>query len=189
MAPFERFAVITVALCAAALAPAGAAVRSVVDAFTATTTGMTPADLVLRIQVLEWSDDSARADVVAALEDAPALAKLPTVGYVWPAGSPVGYTVKYAHRTQTADGRDRLTFVTDKAVGSYDFKKWSAAGATAKSLPYSVVELYVDTAGNGTGNLSLAAEVAIDSAANTVTLATGGSNVLTGVKREPSQQG
>ena len=192
MAAFERFAVITTAaltLCGAAFAPAGAAVRSVVDTFTTTTTGMTPAGLALRIQVLEWSDDNARADVVAALEDAPALGKLPTVAYVWPAGSPVGYTVKYAHRTKTADGRDRLTFVTDKAVGSYDFKKWSVAGTTARPLPYSVVELYVDAVGNGTGNLSLAAEVAIDSATNTITLATGGSHVLTGVVRQPSQQG
>jgi len=182
MAPFGRFAMITAAaltLCAAALAPAGAAVRRVVDTFTTTTTGMTPADLALRIQIFEWSDDTARATVVATLEDAPALGKLPTVGYVWPAGSPVGYTVKYAHRTKTADGRDRLTFVTDKAVGSYDYKKWSVADTTAKALPYSVVELYVDAAGNGTGNLSLAAEVAVDSA-------TGGSHVLTGVKRQPS---
>lgn len=192
MAPFERFAVIAVAtltLCAAPLAPAGAAVRTVIETFTATTTGMTPADLALRIQVLEWSDDSARADVVAALEDAPALGKLPTVGYLWPDGSPVGYTVKYAHRTKTADGRDRLTFVTDRAVGSYDFEKWRVEGTTAGPLPYSVVELYVDAAGNGTGNLSLAAEVAIDSATNTITLATGGSHVLTSVARQPSQQG
>lgn len=192
MVRFERFAVITAAaltLCGAVFAPADAAVRSVVDTFTTRTTGMTPTDLALRIQVLEWSDDNARADVVAALEDAPALGKLPTVGYVWPAGSPVGYTVKYAHRTKTADGRDRLTFVTDKAVGSFDFKKWSVAGATVKPLPYSVVELYVDAAGNGTGNLSLAAEVAIDSATNTITLATGGNHVLTGVVRQPSQQG
>jgi hypothetical protein len=192
MAPFERIAVITAAaltLCAAAPAPAGAAVRAVVDAFTATTTSMTPADLVLRIQVLEWSDDSARADVVATLEDAPALGKLATVGYLWPAGSPVGYTVKYAHRTKTADGRDRLTFVTDRAIGSYDYKKWSVAGTTAKPLPYSVVELYVDAAGNGTGNLSLAAEVTIDAATNTITLTTGGSHVLTSVVRQPSRQG
>jgi hypothetical protein len=191
MAPFERLAVTATAaltLCGA-LAPAGAAVRTVVDAYTVTTTGMTPADLALRIQVLEWSDDNARADVVATLEDAPALGKLPTVGYVWPAGSPVGYTVKYAHRTEAADGRDRLTFVTDKAVGSYDYKKWSVAGTTAKPLPYSVVELYVDAAGNGTGNLSLAAEVTIDAATNTITLATGGSHVLTGVVRQRSQQG
>jgi len=189
---FERFAVITAAaaaFCAVTLGPAGAAVRGVTDTFTATTTGMMPADLVLRIQVLEWSDDNARAAVVAALEDAPAFTKLPTVGYVWPAGSPVGYTVKYAHRTKTADGRDRLTFVTDKAVGSYDYKKWSVAGAAGKALPYSVVELYVDGAGNGVGNLSLAAEAVVDAATSAITLATGGSNVLKDVKRQPNQQG
>jgi hypothetical protein len=188
MAPFERLAVTAAAaltLCGA-LAPAGAAVRTVVDAYAVTTTGMTPAGLALRIQVLEWSDDNARADVVATIEDAPALGKLPTVGYVWPAGSPVGYTVKYAHRTKAADGHERLTFVTDKAVGSYDYKKWSVAGATAKALPYSVIELYVDATGNGTGNLSLAAEVVVEAATNTLTLATGGNNVLTGVKREPT---
>ena len=192
MAPFERFAVITVTaltLCVAPLAPAGAAVRTVLETFTATTTGMTPADLALRIQVLEWSDDSARADVVAALEDAAALGKLPTVGYLWPDGSPVGYTLKYAHRTKTADGRDRLTFVTDRTVGSYDYEKWRVAGTTAKPLPYSVVELYVDAAGNGTGTLSLAAEVAIDSATSTITLATGGGHVLASVARQPSPQG
>jgi len=173
------------ALCAATHAPAVAAVRPVEDTFTATTTGMMPADLALRIQVLAWSDDNARADVVAALEDAAALSKLPTVGYVWPAGSPVGYTVKYAHRTKTADGHDRLTFVTDKAIGSYDYKKWSVPSSTAKALPYSVVELYVDGAGNGVGNLSLAAEAVIDAATNTITLATGSDNVLKDVKRQP----
>jgi hypothetical protein len=177
------------ALCAATHAPAIAAVRPVEDAYTATTTGMMPADLVLRIQVLAWSDDNARADVVAALEDAPALGKLPTVGYVWPAGSPVGYTLKYAHRTKTADGRDRLTFVTDKTVGSYDYKKWSVPNSAAKALPYSVLELYVDGAGNGVGNLSLAADAVIDAATSTITLATGASNVLKDVKRQPRQQG
>jgi hypothetical protein len=170
----------------AVLAPTGAAVRTVEDAYTATTTGMTPADLVLRIQILAWSDDAGRADVIAALDDAPALGKLPTVGYVWPAGSPVGYTVKYAHRSKTADGKDRLTLVTDRVVGSYDYKKWNVAGAAVTPLKYSVVELYVDAAGNGVGNLSLAAEAVVDAATNTVTLAAGGANVLKDVARQPT---
>lgn len=173
-------------LSAALSPPAGAAVRAVEDTLTATTTSMTPADLVLRIQVLAWSDDAARADVVAALDDSRALSKLPTVGYVWPAGNPVGYAVKYAHRTKTADGRDRVTFVTDKGLGSYDYKKWSVPGATAKQLDYSVIELYVDAAGHGVGNLSLAAEVVVEAATNTLTLATGGDNLLKGVERQPS---
>lgn len=175
------------ALVVAGAEPAAAEVRRVQDTFTATTSGMTPAGVNLRMQVLEWSSDAARADVIAVLDDAAALAKLPTAGYVWPAGSPVGYTVKYAHRSTTDDGLERITFVTDKPVGSYDFKKWSAAAPAAlPAASYSVIELYVDTAGTGVGNLSLAAEVVVDEATSTVTLARGGSEVLADVKRQPS---
>src|SRR5690606_5393011 len=136
--------------------------------------GMTPAGLGLRIQIITWSDDAARGEVVATLDDAQALARLPTVGYVWPTGSPVGYTVKYAHRMPAAGGGERITLVTDKPLGSYDFKKWSATGPTARTADkYSVVELYVDSSGQGTGNLSLGAEIAVDTATSTVSLAAG----------------
>jgi hypothetical protein len=187
----KSFGVRLAALGAVALLVAGpviADVRRVQDSYTATTTGMAPAGVALRIQVLEWSDDAARAEVIAALEDKAALAKLPTVGYVWPGGSPVGYTVKYAHRSQAANGRDRITLVTDKAVGSYDFKKWSVAGGpeAASTAGYSVVELYVDAAGSGDGNLSLAADVVVDTAASTVSLGNSANRVLTDVTRQPS---
>lgn len=169
--------------------PAAAQPKRPVETFTATTTGMTPSGLGLRIQIIGWSDDAGRADVVAALDDAPALGRLPTVGYVWPAGSPVGYTVKYAHRTPADGGGERITLVTDKLLGSYDFKKWSVAGAPAPTAarPYSVVELYVDGNGQGRGNLSLVADVTVDTAQGTVSLATGAGveSLLADVKRQP----
>jgi len=171
------------------LDPAAAQVRPVQDTFTATTAGMTPTGLALRLQVLEWTDDAARAEVVTALQntDAPALRQLPTVGYLWPAGSPVGYSIKYAQRTTTAAGGERITFVTDRPVGSYDYKPWSVAAATAKpAVDYSVIELYLDAGGNGTGNLSLAADVVIDAATNTVSLAEGAATVLAQVQRQPA---
>jgi hypothetical protein len=158
-----------------------------IETITATTTGMTPRDLGLRIQIIGWSDEGARADVIATLDDGPALGRLPTVGYVWPAGSPVGYTVKYAHKTPIEGGGERITLVADKALGSFDFKKWSASGATARTDgPYSVIELYLDSSGQGTGNLSLAAEVSVDEAAGTVSLAaSSASGLLADVKRQP----
>ena len=175
------------ALVTAGAEPSAADVRRVEDTFTATTRGMTPDGVSLRIQVLEWSSDAARADVIAALEDPSALSKLPTVAYIWPAGSPVGYTAKYAHRSTTANGGERITFVTDKRVGSYDFKKWSVATPPAQPPPsYSVVELYLDAGGAGVGNLSLAADVVVDAATSTVTLTRGGNEVLAEVKREPA---
>lgn len=168
--------------------PAVAQPKRPIETITATTTGMTPTGLGLRIQIIGWSDESARADVVATLDDAPALARLPTVGYVWPAGSPVGYTVKYAHRTPAEGGGERITLVTDKQLGSFDFKKWTAAGPTAPAdHPYSVIELYLDSNGQGTGNLSLSAEVSVDEATGTVSLAApSGSGVLADVKRQPT---
>ena len=178
---------------AAATAPA-AGPRQVADTFTATTANMTPAGMDLRLQILEWQDDDARAEVISTLaagdDAATPLGKLPTVGYIWPSGSPVGYSVKYAHRAPAADGGERITLVTDKRLGSYDFKGWSVESPAAGSdAGYSVVELYLDAAGSGSGNLSLAAGVHVDEAAGTVGLedVSGAARLLTNVKREPAK--
>src|SRR5689334_7937859 len=79
---------------APAAIPAKAAVTpapAVPDRFTAKTVAMAPAGTGLRIDVMRWSDDAARAAVVAAIgadEPVVALAKLPTLGYVWTEGMP-----------------------------------------------------------------------------------------------------
>lgn len=164
--------------------------RRAPDTFTATTTDMTPAGVMLKIDVLEWSDESARDAVVTALSDGAggSLAESPTIGYVWVSGSAVGYAVKYAHRTPSSGGGERITFVTAPPVGSYSFKPWAANGEPApKEVDYSVVELYLDDEGLGVGTLSLAANVVLDDDSETVSLAGSDSapNVLTGAKREP----
>lgn len=166
-----------------------AAPRLVVDAFTATTANMTPSGLNLRLQIIEWQEVEARREVVATLaaglDAATPLAKLPTVGYVWPHGSPVGYSVKYAHRIPQPDGSERLTLVTDKRLGSYDFKGWSVASpAVGSDVPYSVIELDLSGSGVGTGTLSLVGEVALDEEGGTVTLKPGAPSLLANVKRE-----
>ena len=165
--------------------------RLVVDAFTATTANMTPAGVTLRLQIIEWQEASARAEAVAAMAagaEAPTpLAKLPTVGYVWPSGSPVGYSVKYAHREPQPNGVERITLVTDKRLGSYDFKGWSVAGpASGSAAPYSVIQLDVNGTGAGTGQLSFIGEVLLDEQAGTVRLeaGAGGPTLLTNVRRE-----
>jgi hypothetical protein len=157
--------------------PAVAAGPQLAAKLTATTANMTPAGKQLRLQILEWPSEDARAEAIASLaagaEAATPLAKLPTVGYVWPAESPVGYSVKYAHRVPDSNGGERITLVTDKRLGSYEFRGWSVDGGAASSAPYSVIELYLPASGNGTGNLSLKSEVVIDEAAGTVTLKDG----------------
>ena len=169
-------------------AAGAAAPRLVADTFTATTANMTPAGVNLRIQIIEWQEAAARTEVVATLAagaDASApLAKLPTVGYVWPSGSPVGYSVKYAYRAQQPNGNEHVTLVTEKRLGSYDFKGWSAGSTPAGDAPYSVIELDVNGAGTGTGTLSLAGEVVLDEKAGTVALKPGAPSLLTNVKHE-----
>lgn len=168
-----------------------AAPRLPLDTFTATTAHMTPAGVQLKLQIIEWQEPEARAEVVATLaagaEAAAPLGKLPTVGYAWPSGSPVGYSLKYAHREPSGDGRERITLITDKRLGSYDFKGWSVASpAVANDAPYTVIELYVGNSGGGSGTLSLAGDVVLDEAAGTVALqnAAGVPSLLENVKRE-----
>jgi hypothetical protein len=194
----RRFALGLTAACALAAVAAfmaskayAAGPRLVVDTFTATTANMTPAGLNLRIQVIEWQAPEARIEAVATLaagaEAATPLAKLPTVGYVWPVGKPVGYSIKYAHREPQPNGHERITLVTDKRLGSYDFKGWSVAStARGSDEPYSVIELDVDGSGAGSGHLSFIGEVVLDEEAGTVTLneGTGVPSLLANVKRE-----
>lgn len=174
---------------AAAAAPHTTGPRAVADTLTATTANMTPEGIHLRIQIIAWQEADARAETVATLAAGAAaaaeLAKLPTVGYIWPAGSPVGYSLKYAHHTPATDGGERITLVTDKRVGSYDYRGWSASSAVHQTdAPYSVIELHVDRTGAGHGSMSLAAEVELDEAAGTVALADGAPTLLTDVQRE-----
>jgi hypothetical protein len=175
----------------AAMDAVAAGPRLVADTFTATTANMTPADLNLRVQVLEWQDAPARMEAISALaagkDAATPFAKLPTVGYIWPNASPVGYSVKYAYRESLAGGGERITLVTDKRLGSYDFKGWTVSGP-AQELPYSVVVLDLNASGSGTGHLSLGAAVMLDEAAGTVKLSgPTGSPLLTNVRREPAK--
>lgn len=165
--------------------------RSAPDTYTATTVAMTPADLELRIDVLEWSDEAGRSAAVAALQNpsevTAALQKLPTLGYVWRSGSGVGYALKYAHRVPTPEG-ERLTFVTDKPLGAYDFEPWTAeAAAKSSDLAYSVIELYLDESGRGDGTLSLAAEVQLQPEAGLVSLKTndGAPHLLKDAEHQP----
>jgi hypothetical protein len=158
------------------------------DTLTATTANMTPAGLSLRMQILEWQDAAARADAVASMaagaNAATPLARLPTVGYVWQSGSPVGYSVKYAHREPLPEGGERIILVTDRRLGSYDFKGWSVTPpAVRNELQYSVIELDVSGSGDGSGRVSLAGNVRLDEKAGTVTL-DGAPTLLTNVERE-----
>jgi hypothetical protein len=195
MRPLQRLSRTLLATCSVAgllLAPAAFAQKPAPETYEATLTGVSATGVTLKIEILKWSDDASREAVVGALGEendlAKALDKLPSVGAVWQSGSAVGHSVKYAHRVADADGTQHITLVTTKPLDSYSFRPWTLTSGTAPPrLPYGVLELKVDGKGNGTGTLSLAAEVVIDTAAHTVGLKTGGGTptLLTGVKLVP----
>lgn len=192
-----RFATIAaawlVASCSSGLATAQS--RPLPDKFTATTTDMKPNGVTVRADILEWSDDAARADAVAALagdDIRNALVELPTIGYVWLGGSSVGYSIKYAHRETGENGSERITLVTDRVLGSYSFTPWTLTDADADApapddLEYSVIEMQLGGEKGNTGTTSLAAAVVVDAQTNTVSLQEDAATpqILAGVKHEP----
>ena len=171
---------------------------SVPETFTATTANMDPEGTDLRINVLRWSGDDDRGAVLdvltdpenAASEDGEldALMELPTVGYVWPDGSALGYSIKYAHRTEAADGGEHITFVTGRRVGRFAREPWAPAGTPDDALrPFTVIELRLDGDGDGAGTMSPAADIAFDAENRTVALADydAAPTLLAEAKRQP----
>lgn len=180
----------SVVLASSALAQSAG--RVAYDTFLATTTGMSPEGVTLRIVVREWPDDEARTAVTGVLagsdDVASALAELPSVGVVWRSGSGVGHALKYANREQTDSGRERLTFVTEKPIDAYSFGKWEIEGREpATDLAYTVIELMLDESGSGEGTLSLAADVSVDQDSASVSLVHDGSTpvVLADAHEQP----
>lgn len=175
-------AAVLVAVALAAPQLTGAQSRPIPDTFIGTTANMVPAGVGLKIDVLEWSGQAARAAVAAALEAenvADALKELPSAGYVWIDDSPVGYPLKYAYRTTDDAGRERVTFVTTPVLGAYGLDAWTPAGASAaQAYDYSVIELRIGKDSDGVGTLSLAAEVSADGDAQIVSLDWDGSGPL-----------
>ena len=99
----------------------------------------------------------------------------PTVGFIWGDG-PTGYSIKYAWRSTSSDGRDRIVLVTDRRIGAHA-STWPQpseaavkAGAAADDVEYTVVEIRVDGKGVGEGKSSLAAGVIVDADAKTLAL-------------------
>ncbi|MXY15693.1 MAG: hypothetical protein F4Y57_01450, partial [Acidobacteria bacterium] len=122
----------------------GSTEGSAPETFTATTAHMDPEGTDLRINVLRWSGNDDRRAVLDVLTDPEnaatddgdldALIELPTLGYVWPDGSALGYSIKYAVREAASGGGERLTFVTGPRLGGVAREPGGPAGPPAGAL-------------------------------------------------------
>lgn len=100
---------------------------------------------------------------------AAALQKAPTVGYLW-SSEVAGYSLRYAGRFPQADGGERIILITERRLGGWN-ELWKPAGPdTPTNYEFSVVELRLNSKGEGEGKVSLTGKVALDTAAKTIGL-------------------
>src|SRR5215475_6108064 len=96
--------------------------------------------------------------------------KAPTLGILWTSEN-VGYSIKYAYRIPQPDGGERIILATDRRIGAWSnlWKPASAATAvTQQDYPFSVIELRVNSKGEGEGRGPLGGRVAVDDEAKTI---------------------
>jgi hypothetical protein len=95
-----------------------------------------------------------------------ALGQALTVGYLW-SSEVAGYALHYAVRLPSPDGGERVIFITDRRLGATN-DLWKPTGSdAASSYQFSVIELHVNSKGEGEGKISLTGKVTVDSAAKT----------------------
>jgi hypothetical protein len=148
-----------------------------VERFTGTTVNLNPgAGENLKIDVFRWSTDAERDALLGVLKEkgdsgvGATLEKAPTAGYIWDSGS-LGYSLRYAQKLTLPDGGERIILVTDRPIGSWGREAWKATGqGAAPGYPFTLIELRLSKQGRGEGKMSLAARVAADADARTVTL-------------------
>jgi hypothetical protein len=130
-----------------------------------------------------------------ALPDAPpptpessltaALGKAATVGHLW-SSEVAGYSLRYAVKLPAQDGGERIIFITDRRLGAWN-DLWKPNGNAAPSTyEFSVIELRLNSKGEGDGKISLSGKLVVDTAAKTLALENYGALpvVLKGVKRK-----
>jgi hypothetical protein len=100
---------------------------------------------------------------------ATALKETTTVGYLW-SSEVAGYALRYAGKVTGADGLERIILVTDRRLGALN-DLWKPTGVgTPATYDFSVIELRVNTKGEGEGKVSLTGKVAPDSAVKMIAL-------------------
>lgn len=98
-----------------------------------------------------------------------ALEKGPIVGHLW-SSEVAGYALRYAARVPGPDGGERIVLITDRRLGVYN-DLWKPVGSdAATNYPFSVIELRLNSKGEGEGKVSLTGKVTLDSAASTIAL-------------------
>jgi hypothetical protein len=98
-----------------------------------------------------------------------ALEKGPIVGHLW-SSEVAGYALRYAIRLPEPDGGERIVLISDRRLGVWN-DLWKPVGPdAATNYPFSVIEVRLNSKGEGEGKVSLTGKITVDSAAKTIAL-------------------
>ncbi len=166
---FQRGAVLTLMLVGMIAVPVLMHAQAMVDRLTATSvTGAGPGDPV-RINIIQWSTDAQRTQLLAALaktdkDFVTALQGMPTLGYIWTSET-AGYLMKYAVKTTAADGSERILIATERRLSA-----WDKGAKPANDYPFSLIEIRIDAKKVGEGKASVASKVIAEQQAKLLAL-------------------
>jgi hypothetical protein len=98
-----------------------------------------------------------------------AIRRAPSIGYIW-TNDVTGYSIKYAWRTATPDGGERIVLATDRRLGTHTAGWQPVTEQPHNDYQFTVLELRFDAKGNGEARASLTTPVAVDKQAGTLVL-------------------
>jgi len=96
----------------------------------------------------------------------------------------VGYSIRYAYRIPQPGGGERIILATERRLGGWN-ELWRPASPPT-DYEFTVIELRLNTAGQGEGKATLTGKVAVDPEAKTIALENyeGGHVVFKNVARQ-----
>ena len=141
----------------------------------------------VEIAVNRWSTDAERDRLLSTLLDKgpekllDVLQDMPRVGYFRTPDS-IGWDLHYARRAPLPEGGGRVVLATDRRIGF-----WEARNRPRSiDYPFTVIELHLNTDGEGEGTMSIATKITGDKENKMIVLENYGTTpvLLKSVKRE-----
>ena len=118
----------------------------------------------LDITVTRWSTDAERDRLFNVLLEKGSdkllldvLRGMPPVGRINTPGN-VGWELRYAAHTGAPGRADQITLITDRPVGFSE----AAMGSRTLDYPFTLIDLRINSAGNGDGKLLIGAKIQMD---------------------------
>ena len=183
---FTAIAVVVTACVAVIGAQKGAAVRYTANAINMDSS-VRMATTSVDIVVNRWSTDAERERLMTSLVELgqdrllKALQATPKVGYIKTPDA-LSYDLHYARRIPMGDtGAERVVLVTDRPINF-----WEAANSSRTlDYPFMVIELRMNSAGEGEGKLTVATKISSDPVTKQIVLENYGDQPvrLTSVRR------